>query len=69
MYRSMDDLQRYYRQSRDRLHRLDVVERDRNEEAVDFMRQHLRAVMASLRQIGILRSEGGVAVSAVGIGE
>ncbi|GAA4332863.1 GntR family transcriptional regulator [Pigmentiphaga soli] len=49
-YRAMVDRQRYYRQAREHLEILDLLEAGRNREAADAMRRHLEAVAANLRQ-------------------
>jgi DNA-binding GntR family transcriptional regulator len=50
-YRSMLDRQRYYSQTREHLHILDLLVRERNEEAAAAMRRHLRAVVRNLKKI------------------
>lgn len=54
MYRSMGDRMRYYRQSKEHLHLLDLVEAEKNEEAAEFMKFHLGTVMGNLKEIGVL---------------
>lgn len=49
VYRAMVDRQRYYRQAREHLHILDLVEAGRNREAADAMRDHLQGVVVNLR--------------------
>jgi DNA-binding GntR family transcriptional regulator len=50
-YRSMLDRQRYYSQAREHLHILDLLLRDRNEEAAAAMARHLRSVVRNLKKI------------------
>jgi len=50
-YRSMLNRQRYYSQAREHLRILDLLMRDRNEEAADAMAQHLRSVVKNLKKI------------------
>ena len=51
-YRSMQDRKRYRQQCRQHLQILDLLERGRNEEASQAMREHLQA---TLRNIGRIR--------------
>jgi len=50
-YRSMIDRQRYYSQSRQHLRILDLLVRERNEDAAAMMAQHLRSVVRNLKKI------------------
>jgi len=50
-YRSMIDRQRYYSQSREHLRILDLLVRERNEEAAAAMVEHLRSVVRNLKKI------------------
>jgi DNA-binding GntR family transcriptional regulator len=50
-YRSMQQRERYPEHCRQHLHILDLLERDRNEEASAFMREHLLHTMNSLAKI------------------
>jgi DNA-binding GntR family transcriptional regulator len=43
--------QRYYSQAREHLRILDLLMRDRNEEAATAMAQHLRSVVKNLKKI------------------
>jgi DNA-binding GntR family transcriptional regulator len=56
-YRSMQDRSRYKEHCRQHLHLLDLIERGRNEEASESMRQHLSSTLRNLKKIsGILKS-------------
>ncbi|SNT07983.1 transcriptional regulator, GntR family [Noviherbaspirillum humi] len=58
-YRSMKQRERYQEHCRQHLHILDLLERERNEEASAFMREHLLHTMKSLSKIkDILKSKG-----------
>jgi DNA-binding GntR family transcriptional regulator len=50
-YRSMMDRQRYYSQAREHLRILDLLVRERNEEAAVAMGRHLRSVVRNLKKI------------------
>jgi len=50
-YRSMIDRQRYYSQTREHLHILDLLMRERNDEAAVAMAKHLRSVVRNLKKI------------------
>lgn len=50
-YRSMIDRRRYYSQAREHLRILDLLVRERNEEAADAMRRHLQSVVRNLKKI------------------
>jgi DNA-binding GntR family transcriptional regulator len=59
-YRSMTRRDRYPEHCRQHLHILDLLERDRNEEASAFMRDHLEHTLRSLAKIEhILQPHGG----------
>jgi DNA-binding GntR family transcriptional regulator len=47
----MLDRQRYYSQAREHLHILDLLLRERNEEAAAAMARHLRSVVRNLKKI------------------
>ena len=51
-YRAMTDRSRYYPQVRQHLAILDLLRRERNEEAAASMRVHLQAVVRNLKQLG-----------------
>ena len=48
VYRTLVDRQRFYRQAREHLAMLDLLEAGRREEAAEAMRAHLAAVMSSM---------------------
>lgn len=50
-YRSMRERERYPEHCRQHLHILDLLERDRNDDAAAFMREHLLHTMQSLAKI------------------
>ncbi|MBY4897084.1 GntR family transcriptional regulator [Cupriavidus sp. AU9028] len=50
-YRSMRDRERYPEHARQHLHILALLEREKNEEAADFMREHLRHTLDALASI------------------
>jgi len=50
-YRSMQQRERYPEHCRQHLHILDLLERERNEEAAAFMREHLAMTLVSLAKI------------------
>jgi DNA-binding GntR family transcriptional regulator len=55
-YRSMQDRARYPEHCKQHLHILDLLQRERNEEASQFMREHLQHTLEALSQIqNILR--------------
>ena len=59
-YRSMTRRDRYPEHCRQHLHILELLERDRNEEASSFMREHLEHTLRSLAKIEhILQPHGG----------
>lgn len=56
-YRSMQDRSRYKEHCKQHLHLLDLLERERNEEASQAMRQHLSSTLRNLKKIsGILKT-------------
>lgn len=57
-YRSMIDRQRYYSQTREHLHILDLLVQDRNDEAASAMARHLRSVVRNLKRIKPLLKVG-----------
>jgi len=58
-YRSMRQRERYPEHCRQHLHVLDLLERERNEEASAFMREHLAHTLESLAKIeNILQAKG-----------
>jgi DNA-binding GntR family transcriptional regulator len=58
-YRSMKQRERYPEHCRQHLHILDLIEREKNEEASEFMREHLAHTMESLAKIEeILQARG-----------
>jgi len=60
VYRSLTDRQRFYRQAREHLAILDLLEAGRNAEAAEALRAHLGAVVTSLRSMrGLLEASGG----------
>lgn len=50
-YRSMGNRQRYYSQAREHIRILDLLVQDRNEEAAEAMRRHIRSVIKNLKKI------------------
>jgi DNA-binding GntR family transcriptional regulator len=50
-YRSMGNRQRYYSQAREHIRILDLLVRDRNEDAAEAMRRHIQSVIKNLRKI------------------
>lgn len=50
-YRSMQDRKRYTEHCKQHLHLLDLLERERNEEAADAMREHLASTLRNLKKI------------------
>lgn len=57
-YRSMQDRSRYQEHCRQHLHLLDLLERERNEEAAQAMREHLGSTLRNLARISeILKQE------------
>lgn len=50
-YRSMQSRERYVEHCKQHLHVLDLLERERNVEASEFLRQHLQHTIASLSKI------------------
>ena len=50
-YRSMIDRKRYRQQCEEHLQILDLLERERNEEASEALRRHLEGTMRNLRKI------------------
>ena len=60
-YRSMQDRSRYQEHCRQHLQLLDLLERERNEEAAQAMREHLGSTLRNLARISeILKQEKGV---------
>ncbi|WP_454752670.1 GntR family transcriptional regulator [Cupriavidus necator] len=53
-YRSMRDRERYPEHAKQHLHILDLLERERNEEAAQAMREHLEHTLTALAQISRL---------------
>lgn len=51
-YRSMRDRERYPEHCRQHLHILDLIEKERNDEASAFMRDHLQYTLTSIAEIG-----------------
>lgn len=50
-YRSMQDRKRYKQHCQQHLHLLDLLARDRHEEASDYMREHLQSTLKNLHKI------------------
>jgi DNA-binding GntR family transcriptional regulator len=50
-YRSMGNRQRYYSQAKEHIRILDLLVRDRNEEAAEAMRRHIQSVVKNLKKI------------------
>lgn len=50
-YRSMVNRQRYYSQAKEHIRILDLLVRDRNEEAAEAMRRHIQSVIKNLKKI------------------
>ena len=50
-YRSMQDRKRYKQHCQQHLHLLDLLARDRNQEASDAMREHLQSTLKNLTKI------------------
>jgi len=50
-YRSMQSRGRYIEHCKQHLHVLDLLERERNDEASEFLRQHLQHTIAALSGI------------------
>lgn len=56
-YRSMQDRSRYKEHCKQHLHLLDLIERERNDEASEAMREHLSSTLRNFQKIsGILKS-------------
>ena len=56
-YRSMQDRKRYREQARQHLHLLALLEKGRNEEAAEAMREHLQSTLRNITRIrGLLKS-------------
>jgi DNA-binding GntR family transcriptional regulator len=56
-YRSMQDRSRYKEHCKQHLHLLDLIERDRNDDAAKAMQEHLASTLRNLTKItGILKS-------------
>jgi len=56
-YRSMQDRTRYKEHCKQHLHLLDLLERERNEEASEAMREHLSSTLRNFKKIsGILKT-------------
>jgi DNA-binding GntR family transcriptional regulator len=69
VYRSLTDRQRFYRQAREHLAMLDLLEAGRNEEAAEAMRSHLSEVVTSLRHVrGLLEAADGKAAAEASAG-
>ena len=58
-YRSMKQRERYPEHCRQHLHILDLVDKEKNEEASEFMREHLAHTLASLAKIEDILRPGG----------
>ena len=62
VYRSLTDRGRFYRQAREHLAMLDLLQAGRNAEAAEAMRAHLSEVVTSLRRMrGLLEAGDGAA--------
>jgi DNA-binding GntR family transcriptional regulator len=56
-YRSMQDRSRYKEHCKQHLHLLDLIERGRNDDASEAMREHLSSTLRNFKKIsGILKS-------------
>ena len=56
-YRSMQDRKRYQEHARQHLHLLDLLEKERNDEAAASMRRHLESTLRNVAKIkGLLKA-------------